>query len=152
MGEDTELKSLTKLTIPNLIKHQAKNYSSKPALISDVETLSFLDLDRISTNIASNIINLGILPGDRVAIWAPNMRIPKTSLCKFLRITLVFVVSKFLLVIMQNCSWICLGLPVRFNHNSRNGKAQDLRGYPYLEGTRAFRTATFRKLLTSPAL
>ena len=73
MGEDTELKSLTKLTIPNLIKHQAKNYSSKPALISDVETLSFLDLDRISTNIASNIINLGILPGDRVAIWAPNM-------------------------------------------------------------------------------
>ena len=73
MGEDTKLKSLTKLTIPNLIKHQANNYSSKPALISDVETLSFFDLDRISTNIASNIINLGILPGDRVAIWAPNM-------------------------------------------------------------------------------
>ena len=42
-------------------------------MISDVETLSFFDLDRISTNIASNIINLGILPGDRVAIWAPNM-------------------------------------------------------------------------------
>ena len=73
MGEDTRLKSLTKLTIPDLIKHQAKNYSSKPALISDDETLTFSDLDKLSTNIASHIINLGILPGDRVAIWAPNM-------------------------------------------------------------------------------
>ena len=73
MGEDTRLKSLTKLTIPDLIKHQAKHYSSKPALISDDETLTFSDLDKLSTNIASHIINLGILPGDRVAIWAPNM-------------------------------------------------------------------------------
>ena len=73
MGKDTRLKSLTKLTIPDLIKHQAKHYSSKPALISDDETLTFSDLDKLSTNIASHIINLGILPGDRVAIWAPNM-------------------------------------------------------------------------------
>ena len=73
MGEDTRLKSLTKLTIPDLIKHQAKKFFSKPALISEVETLSFSDLDKLSTNIASYIINLGILPGDRVAIWAPNM-------------------------------------------------------------------------------
>ena len=73
MGEDTKLKSLTKLTIPYLIKHQAKNYSSKPALISDDETLTFSDLNKLSTNIASHIINLGILPGDRVAIWGPNM-------------------------------------------------------------------------------
>ena len=54
MGEDTRLKSSTKLTIPDLIKHQAKKYSSKPALISEVETLSFSDLDKLSTNIASH--------------------------------------------------------------------------------------------------
>ena len=73
MGEDIKLKSLDKLTIPSLIEFQAKNLSSKPALISDNETLSFADLDRLSTNIASYLIHLGILPGDRVAIWAPNM-------------------------------------------------------------------------------
>ena len=35
--------------------------------------LSFADLDNLSTNIATHLIHLGILPGDRAAIWAPNM-------------------------------------------------------------------------------
>ena len=73
MGEDIRLKSLKQLTIPELIKLQAEKFSSKPALISDTEILSFLDLDTFSTNIAYHLINLGLLPGDRVAIWAPNM-------------------------------------------------------------------------------
>ena len=67
------MKNLSSLTIPALIKHQAENLGSKPALISDYETLSFLELDNLSTNIATHLINLNILPGDRVAIWAPNM-------------------------------------------------------------------------------
>jgi acyl-CoA synthetase (AMP-forming)/AMP-acid ligase II len=67
------LKNLSSLTIPALIKHQAENLGSKPALISDYETLSFLELDNLSTNIATHLIDLNILPGDRVAIWAPNM-------------------------------------------------------------------------------
>ena len=67
------MKNLSSLTIPALIKHQAKNLGSKPALISDHETLSFLELDNLSTNIATHLIELNILPGDRVAIWAPNM-------------------------------------------------------------------------------
>ena len=73
MGEDIKLKSLDKLTIPSLIKFQAKNLSSKPALISDNEVLSFADLDSLSTNIATHLIHLGMLSGDRAAIWAPNM-------------------------------------------------------------------------------
>ena len=67
------MKNLSSLTIPALIKHQAENLGSKPALISDYETLSFLELDNLSTNIATHLIDLNILPGDRVAIWAPNM-------------------------------------------------------------------------------
>ena len=73
MGEDIRLKSLNVLTIPALIKLQAENLSSKAALISDAETLSFADLDNLSTNIATHLILLGLLPGDRAAIWAPNM-------------------------------------------------------------------------------
>jgi acyl-CoA synthetase (AMP-forming)/AMP-acid ligase II len=56
-----------------LIKLQADKLGSKPALISDNETLSFLELDNLSTNIATHLIDLNVLPGDRVAIWAPNM-------------------------------------------------------------------------------
>jgi acyl-CoA synthetase (AMP-forming)/AMP-acid ligase II len=56
-----------------LIKLQADKLGSKPALIFDDETLSFLELDNLSTNIATHLIDLNVLPGDRVAIWAPNM-------------------------------------------------------------------------------
>ena len=73
MGEDIRLKSLKQLTIPKLIKLQAELFSSKPALISDTEVLSFSDLDNLSSNIAYHLINLGVSHGDRVAIWAPNM-------------------------------------------------------------------------------
>ena len=67
------MKSLNRLTIPEIIKLQAENLSSKPALISDNEVLSFADLDSLSTNIATHLIHLGMLSGDRAAIWAPNM-------------------------------------------------------------------------------
>ena len=67
------MKNLSTLTIPALIKLQANKLGSKPALISDDETLSFLELDNLSTNIATHLIDLNVLPGDRVAIWAPNM-------------------------------------------------------------------------------
>ena len=73
MGQEIRLKPVNTLTIPKLIKLQAENFSSKPALISDNEVLSFADLDNLSTNIATHLIHLGILPGDRAAIWAPNM-------------------------------------------------------------------------------
>ena len=73
MGQDIRLKTLNTFTIPALIKFQAENFSAKPALISDNETLSFADLNNLSTNIATHLIDLGILQGDRVAIWAPNM-------------------------------------------------------------------------------
>ena len=67
------MKNLSTLTIPALIKLQADKLGSKPALISDNETLSFFELDNLSTNIATHLIDLNVLPGDRVAIWAPNM-------------------------------------------------------------------------------
>ena len=73
MGEDFRLNSLNASTIPALIKLQADKLSSKAALISDHETLSFTDLDKLSTNIATHLIHIGFLPGDRAAVWAPNM-------------------------------------------------------------------------------
>ena len=73
MGEDTRLIPLKYSTIPELIKFQAEHLSSKPALVSENEILSFEQLDIFSTNIATHLINLGISKGDRVALWAPNM-------------------------------------------------------------------------------
>ena len=73
MGEDIRLINLKKFTIPELIKFRGQEYSSRPALVSPDEILSFEDLDNFSTNIATHLINFGVLRGDRVAIWAPNI-------------------------------------------------------------------------------
>ena len=73
MGEDIRLINLKKFTIPELIKFQGQEHSSRPALVSPDEILSFEDLDNFSTNIATHLINFGVLRGDRVAIWAPNI-------------------------------------------------------------------------------
>ncbi|MBT3851104.1 MAG: hypothetical protein HOF62_01720, partial [Gammaproteobacteria bacterium] len=48
------MNNLDKFTIPHLVKMQAERLTSKPALISESETLSFEDLDNFSTNIASH--------------------------------------------------------------------------------------------------
>ena len=64
---------LENFTIPDLIGLQAKVFTSKPCLITEKDTLSFKELDVISSNIATHLMQLGLNQGDRVALWAPNM-------------------------------------------------------------------------------
>ena len=73
MGKDIRLNSLTKLTIPELIKIQAAKLGSKEALVTDNETLTFEELETQSTDIAKHLVSIGVEKGDRLAIWAPNM-------------------------------------------------------------------------------
>ena len=73
MGKDIGLNSLTKLTIPELIKIQAATLGSKEALVTDNQTLTFEELETQSTDIAKHLVSIGVEKGDRLAIWAPNM-------------------------------------------------------------------------------
>ena len=73
MGKDTRLNTLPKLTIPELIKLQAHEYGEKYALVTEQQSITYAELDAQSTEIAKNLINIGVDKGDRIAIWAPNM-------------------------------------------------------------------------------
>ena len=67
------MNTASNLTIPELIKRQALKHGRREALVSEYSVLTFEDLDTQSTQIAKNLINIGIGKGDRVAIWAPNI-------------------------------------------------------------------------------
>lgn len=59
-------------TIPAALREAAVRYADHPAVVAGSETLSFTDLlDRVRTA-AAGYIALGLEPGDRVCVWAPN--------------------------------------------------------------------------------
>jgi long-chain acyl-CoA synthetase len=50
----------------------AAKYGDKTALITAERTLSFRELDELSGALGSSLVKLGIRPGDRVTLYAPN--------------------------------------------------------------------------------
>src|SRR4051812_12952591 len=50
----------------------AARYGDKKALIAPDRTLSFRELDQLSNGLAANLVKLGVAPGDRVTLYAPN--------------------------------------------------------------------------------
>jgi acyl-CoA synthetase (AMP-forming)/AMP-acid ligase II len=55
-----------------LIARSAERFPDKPALLFPNESISFGELDRRSNQVAARLANLGIGPGDRVAILYEN--------------------------------------------------------------------------------
>lgn len=61
-------------TIPSLMRDAAVRYGDRSALVSQVDgAISFKELDRQADLIVKALIADGAQPGDRAAIWAPNM-------------------------------------------------------------------------------
>ena len=59
-------------TLPGMFALLCEQHGDKPGVVSEVETLSFADLDRISTRLAQGMAARGVRPGDRVAIAMRN--------------------------------------------------------------------------------
>ncbi|MFL4475111.1 class I adenylate-forming enzyme family protein [Paeniglutamicibacter sp. MACA_103] len=55
-----------------ILPASAAQYGDKVALVTETRTLSFNELDELSTRIASRLWERGIAPGDRVSIYAGN--------------------------------------------------------------------------------
>jgi long-chain acyl-CoA synthetase len=55
-----------------LLASTARRFGTKPALVSAERTLTFAELDRLSTRFAAGLAALGIRPGDRVTLWLEN--------------------------------------------------------------------------------
>ena len=60
-------------TIPRLVFGAAERFGDAPAIEDEGVVLSFRGLAEQSLNAARAFIAAGILPGDRVGVWAPNI-------------------------------------------------------------------------------
>ena len=60
-------------TIPGLVAAAAERFGNAEALIDGNLRLSFADVASRSIEVTRGVIASGIHPGDRVALWAPNM-------------------------------------------------------------------------------
>ena len=61
------------LTLPGLISGLARRFPDRLALVGDKLALSFADLDRRSARVAAGLERIGIVRGDCVAVWLPNL-------------------------------------------------------------------------------
>ena len=59
-------------TIPAALGDAADRFGDHPAYVQDGEVVSFLDLLRRVRRAARGYVALGLQPGDRVCVWAPN--------------------------------------------------------------------------------
>ena len=60
-------------TIPQILEHAAASHPDRPAIVDDTAELSFRALRERARRIAKAIVANGFQPGDRFAIWAPNV-------------------------------------------------------------------------------
>ena len=59
-------------TIPALVRSSAARFGDKTFLIAHGEELSYSDLDRRSTRLATSLLSKGVGKGDHVGILMPN--------------------------------------------------------------------------------
>ena len=63
----------TERTIPAMAVAAVTTYGDAEALVDGDVRLSFLEMGHRAQQAAYNAIASGVTPGDRVAIWAPNV-------------------------------------------------------------------------------
>ena len=59
-------------TIPRLVRVAAERHAELAAVVDDGVTLTFTELAAEVKRAARALMAVGIAPGDRVALWAPN--------------------------------------------------------------------------------
>jgi HIP---CoA ligase len=61
-----------KRTMPDVVATSGRIYGAKDAIVTAAGRISYADLAATVRRTAAALIHLGLEPGDRVAIWAPN--------------------------------------------------------------------------------
>ena len=59
-------------TLPGVLREAASAYGDRPAVVEGDRVLSFSSLAERVRSTAAGYLSLGLEPGDRVCIWAPN--------------------------------------------------------------------------------
>jgi len=60
-------------SIPHLAEWAGERFGAREAIVSDGMHVSYRDLAELALRAAQGFVAAGVQPGDRVAIWAPNM-------------------------------------------------------------------------------
>ena len=60
-------------TLPALLRHAASLYPDQPAVVDGEVRMDYTQLLERSQAVARGLLAQGVQPGDRVAIWAPNL-------------------------------------------------------------------------------
>ena len=58
--------------VGEMVREAGRRYGDRPAIVSDDETLSFLDFDRATDRLGNALLAKGLQPGDVVGILLPN--------------------------------------------------------------------------------
>lgn len=59
-------------SIGEVLPNAARRFGDKTALVNEARSFSFRELDGLSGALAASLVKLGIEPGDRVTLYAPN--------------------------------------------------------------------------------
>ncbi len=62
------------ITTPQLIKEAAQTYNDQTFIEEGGVNISFREFDQLTDQVARSLIAKGIQPGDRIGVWAPNIR------------------------------------------------------------------------------
>ena len=62
-----------KITMPEVLSRNAKQFSVQPALLYMGKKISFLELDSLVNRFSRALLNLGVKKGDKVAMLLPNI-------------------------------------------------------------------------------
>jgi acyl-CoA synthetase (AMP-forming)/AMP-acid ligase II len=60
------------MQIGTLIRRAAQRFGAAPAVVTDTESLSFVDFDERTDRLGNALLARGLRPGDRVAVLLPN--------------------------------------------------------------------------------
>jgi long-chain acyl-CoA synthetase len=59
-------------SLGQVLPHAAREFGDRTALVIGEKSFSFRDLDELSDALAASLARLGVKPGDRVTLYAPN--------------------------------------------------------------------------------
>src|SRR4051794_21718383 len=60
-------------TIPEVVRSAVARFPDRMAIEDGETRLTFRELERAASSVAAAFLRLGIEPGDRIAVWAPNV-------------------------------------------------------------------------------
>jgi acyl-CoA synthetase (AMP-forming)/AMP-acid ligase II len=63
---------MSRTTIPGVLAQAAARDPNGVAVVDGLRRVTFAELDTLAMRAAAGFIGLGVAPGDRIAIWAPN--------------------------------------------------------------------------------